>query len=168
MGRGGGGGGGGGVRYGGGCGLFAFDTKGPPFRWLAGPSAPSSTAPGPLSAGPVGVDWCPDDLFPCSHSGKGRSIQLLMSPWEPADPPTTSTPELATALTRHQQAGTSLAPITGWMRYPADQRPRSIPLWSVRWSQSPDRSISFGSLSVCPVSLPPSTTRATDSPMHVR
>ena len=69
-----------GVRYGGGCGMFAFDTKGPPFRWLAGPSAPSSTAPGPLSAGPIGEDSCPEDLFPCSHSGKGSSFRFLVLP----------------------------------------------------------------------------------------
>ena len=31
-----------------------------------------------------------------------------------------------------QQAGRSLAPIACWMGYPAGQRPRSIPLWSVR------------------------------------
>jgi hypothetical protein len=130
MGRGGGSGGGEcGTAVGG---LFAFDTKGPPFRWLAGPSAPSGTAPGPLSAGPVGEDSCPEDLFPCSHSGKGRSSQLLMSPWEPEAQATTSTPEPATALMYQQQAGRSLAPIAGWMGYPAGQRPRSIPLWSVR------------------------------------
>ncbi len=114
------------------CGLFAFDAKGPPFRWLVGPSAPSSTAPGPLSAGPIGEDLCPDDLFPCSHSGKGRSIQLLTSLWEPKDPPTTLTPEPVSALMYPQQAGRSLAPIAGWMGYPAGQRPRSIPLWLVR------------------------------------
>ncbi len=28
------------MQYSCGCGLFAFDTKGPPFRWLAGASAP--------------------------------------------------------------------------------------------------------------------------------
>ena len=43
-----------------------------------------------------------------------------------------STPEPATALMYQQQAGRSLAPIAGWMGYPAGQRPRSIPLWSVR------------------------------------
>jgi hypothetical protein len=69
-----------GVQYGGGCGLFAFDTKGPPFHWLTRPSAPSSTAPGPLSAGPIEVDWCPKDLFPCSHLDKGSSFQFLMLP----------------------------------------------------------------------------------------
>jgi hypothetical protein len=31
------------VRYGSGCGLFAFDTKGPPFLWVAGPTAPGGT-----------------------------------------------------------------------------------------------------------------------------
>jgi hypothetical protein len=110
-----------GVWYSGGCDLFAFDTKGPPFCWLAGPSAPSSTTPGPLLAGPVGEDLCPDNLFPCCCLGKGRSIQLLASPWEPEDPPTVLTLELATALMFYKQAGRSLTPITSWMRYSAGQ-----------------------------------------------
>ena len=80
-----------GVQYGSGCGLFAFDTKGPPFLWVAGPTAQAAPLPGPLSDGAVGVDWCPEDLLPCSHSGKGKPTQLLALPWEPEDPPTTST-----------------------------------------------------------------------------
>ena len=55
-----------------------------------------------------------------------------MSPWELEDQATTSTPEPETALVYQQQAGRSLAPIACWMGYLAGQRPRSIPLWSVR------------------------------------
>jgi hypothetical protein len=44
-----------GVQYSGGCGLCAFDTKSPPFRWVARPSAPGSTDPRLLSDGTIGV-----------------------------------------------------------------------------------------------------------------
>jgi hypothetical protein len=58
----------------------------------------------------------PRIFFPWSHSGKGRSFQFLAFTWELEDQATTSTPELATALMYQQQAGRSLAPITGWIR----------------------------------------------------
>jgi hypothetical protein len=43
-------------------------------------------------------------------------------------------PEQATSLMSEQQAGRSLAPITGWTRYRVGQQHKSIPLWAVRRS----------------------------------